>query len=300
MFFNIGRYRCENNSVEVKDGYYYIVPSDKALGSKNTEAGKIYTVKEKKAQNWQSGKFTVDEDGTQVYFSKGNLQYNIGTKEWCFAPQQYEIRHATGDNVGDNYASWETDNKWTDLFGWGMWLDGTAAASIIQTKTDGTYNPATTNNEFSNNTTTVEGTAWFTLSSAQWQYLFNTRGGTDAIRYAKATVCGKTGVILLPDGWSASTTLNNTNTADAAYNVNVFEKESDWKPLEDAGAVFLPAAGCRLGAKVLNVGSDGRYWSSSADGSSDAFYLYFTSGCVYPAYYINRGIGFSVRLVRGL
>ena len=76
--------------------------------------------------------FSVASD-KKVVFSPGNLQYNTGTKEWRFAPHQYDVCHATGDNVGEDYASWKTDSKWTDLLGWGMWLDGTDATSITQT-----------------------------------------------------------------------------------------------------------------------------------------------------------------------
>ena len=62
--------------------------------------------------------------------------------------------------------------------------------------------------------------------------------------------------------------------------------------------VFLPAAGGRGRTDVGYVGSLGLYWSSSASGYYDAYYLYFSSGGVYT-YRISRGIGHSVRLVRG-
>jgi hypothetical protein len=101
----------------------------------------------------------------------------------------------------------------------------------------------------------------------------------------------------LPDGWSASTTLNNTNTADAAYNVNVFEKESDWKPLEDAGAVFLPVGGLRQGDNVQNP-DNGYYWSSTINNAVKSYDMNFTSAKVAAANARNRYSGLFVRLVQ--
>lgn len=50
----------------------------------------------------------------------------------------------------------------------------------------------------------------------------------------------------------------------------------------NGNSIFLPAAGCRYGASVYNVGSSGYYWSSSLYESNPncAYYLYFSSGTV--------------------
>ena len=48
------------------------------------------------------------------------------------------------------------------------------------------------------------GSGWRTLTSAEWTYLFDSRTTTSGVRYAKATVNGVSGVILLPDDWSTS------------------------------------------------------------------------------------------------
>ena len=66
--------------------------------------------------------------------------------------------------------------------------------------------------------------------------------------------------------------------------------------MEAAGAVFLPAAGTRLGANVGDNG--GGYWSSTPYNSAyGAFYMSFTE---YGAgtYTSDRDQGRSVRLVR--
>lgn len=276
----------DNSSVEVKNGFYYIVPANKELGSTTTTAGKIYKVKEAPTvpDDCISGVFTVGVDANskpvKVYFSKGNLQYN--GQSFQFAASQIGVDE---DGVFDH-------------FGWGMWLDEiTDASQITKTNQDNSqYNPSVKDNNFANNKTTVNGAEWFTLSSSQWGYLFNTRGGTDAIRYAKATVCGKTGVILLPDGWSASTTLNNTNTADAAFSSNEINA-SDWSTLEKAGAVFLPVGGLRQGDNVQNP-SNGYYWSSTINSDVKSYDMNFTSAKVAAANARNRYSGLFVRLVQ--
>ncbi len=64
--------------------------------------------------------------------------------------------------------------------------------------------------------------------------------------------------------------------------------------------IFLPAAGYRPGTVVSNAGSGGYYWSSSLYSSdpSDAYFMGFDSGFVYPQYYNSRYYGLSVRPVR--
>ena len=62
--------------------------------------------------------------------------------------------------------------------------------------------------------------------------------------------------------------------------------------------IVLPAAGGRdCGGSVWSVGSGGCYWSSTPNGSDDAWGLYFGSSSVSMDY-DNRCIGRSVRLVQ--
>lgn len=66
----------------------------------------------------------------------------------------------------------------------------------------------------------------------------------------------------------------------------------------NGNAIFLPAAGYRLGSSLSNAGSDGLYWSSSLyeGNSSSAYVLRFFSGYVYR-YSSYRDDGQSVRAV---
>lgn len=77
---------------------------------------------------------------------------------------------------------------------------------------------------------------------------------------------------------------------------------TDWtNTLEANGAVFLPAAGHRFETSVSSVGYQGDYWSSSYNGSYDAYNLNFDSGSLLTYYYgIRRSYGYSVRLVQSV
>ena len=69
---------------------------------------------------------------------------------------------------------------------------------------------------------------------------------------------------------------------------------------DDAKSIFLPAAGYRIGARFIDDGSSGYYWSSSLDTNnpSDAWYLFFyVSGVNNANYCYDRYSGLSVRAV---
>jgi len=228
-----------------------------------------------------SGKFSVS-DSKQVYFSKGNLQYdaNAATK-WYFAEHQYDyIGSATGYPM--------------DLFTWG---------NIANPTYDGTTY-YTANSDLSGDTDWGSniGEGWYTLSQAEWDYLFNTRTNA-AAKYGYATVNSVYGIIILPDVFTDPNKNNGSNafvgSTTTGWNANVYTSEN-WAFMEDAGAVFLPAAGSRIGSSVGGVGSVGFYWSSSPDASdvNSAYYVYFYSGLLDPAKNSDRFFGYSVRLVR--
>ncbi|MBR3491742.1 MAG: fibronectin type III domain-containing protein [Bacteroidales bacterium] len=259
-----------------------------------------------------NGLFTINANGDQVYFSQGNLQYigSAATPYWKFADHQWDY-FGTAQN-GDS----QTIDR--DLFGWGTsgYNHGANAYQPWCTSEDASdyyaYGVSTNNlydgngqadwgyNAISNGGD-IEHSGWRTLTKQEWNYVFNTRSTASGIRYAKATVNGVNGVILLPDNWDASMyVLNNNNYAWGGFD-NTISAE-DWaNTLEANGAVFLPAAGACAGTSVVYVGSKGYYWSATYgddDGASDVF---FEAGYLY-AYldfnYRNRSVGESVRLVR--
>ena len=125
----------------------------------------------------------------------------------------------------------------------------------------------------------------------------NIRTTSSGIRYAKAKVNDVDGVILLPDDWSNDTySLNNTNSSGASYSSNTITA-SQWSTLEQAGAVFLSAAGYRNGTSVYDVGSYGYYWSTSYYNSTSARIVYFNVSSLNTGINYLRYDGQSVRLV---
>ena len=254
-----------------------------------------------------NGLFSVSAT-QQVYFSQGNLQYQASTNTWKFADNQYDYVGSANSNLSWSYSGW------IDLFGWGTsgwnsgntyyypWNYNNSSGSLYgppgQYNLTGSYANADWGvyNPISNGGNTAN--QWRTLTMPEWNYVFKTRSTTSGIRYAKANVNNVNGVILLPDDWSSSTySLSNTNTYSASFSSNTLTA-SQWSTLEQAGAVFLPAAGSRYGASVNSVGSYGYYWSASYGNSLSARGVYFHDSYLDTNDPNYRYYGQSVRLVQ--
>ncbi|MBQ9864411.1 MAG: hypothetical protein IJM33_03625 [Bacteroidales bacterium] len=68
--------------------------------------------------------------------------------------------------------------------------------------------------------------------------------------------------------------------------------------MEAAGAVFLPAAGFRVGTDARDVGYYGDYWSSTPLDRSHVSRMMFYSNYLYATVGNSRYVGYSVRPVR--
>lgn len=137
---------------------------------------------------------------------------------------------------------------------------------------------------------------WRTLTKDEWDYLLNRRKTKSGVRYAKAVVNDVNGVVLLPDNWKGSYSLNNINDRGALYSGNRI-KQSEWeRKFATYGAIFLPASGYQHG-HIFRVGSAGRYWSSSKESGNNAFCVSFTINELEITT-DNCKNGLSVRLVR--
>lgn len=256
-----------------------------------------------------NGRFTVNDNGDQVYFSKGNLQYNATAHSWRFAENQYDHVGEANNNISSEY------NGWIDLFGWGTsgYNHGAVCYQPWSTATNQTYywaygeetanlNDYTGQADWGYNQISNGGNVlnqWRTLTTEEWQYIFWERATTSGIRFAKATVNEVQGLILLPDNWNTDTyTLNNTNAGGFPFDSNIIT-EIQWLTLENAGAIFLPVAGRRFGTEFSYNGGDGCYWSASyrAESPNNAYALAFWSNSLHSNYSLTRSFGFSVRLV---
>ena len=272
-----------------------------------------------------NGLFTINENGDQVYFSQGNLQYQASTNTWRFAENQWDY---VGSEVvmPDCYPGgtvWGSSNHlispsydgWIDLFGWGTsgynhgavcyqpwstsrdcidyYAYGNAAYSLFDMtgQADWGFNPISNGNNTEN--------FWHCLSMDEWAYVFSTRFTSCGMHYAKANVNGVKGVILLPDNWNVNTiTLSNTDIPSASFTSNVITRE-EWNAMEAAGAVFLPAAGFRDGSEVGFGNIYGVYWTASNRIDCAAKCISFEEDSFYWqwANYNGKNDGESVRLV---
>ena len=256
-----------------------------------------------------NGKFTINDNGDQVYFSQGNLQYIGSATEpyWKFADNQWDYLGTTTNQNSTN------PNVDRDLFGWGTsgWNPGNTYYRPWDTNNSSgaSYGPAGSNNltgTYANSDWGIYNpisnggnlpNQWRTLSRDEWGYVFEIRTTDSGIRFAKAVVNNVNGLILLPDDWNISFyDLNDTNTNTANFASNTISA-SEWDTLEQHGAVFLPAAGFRFGVSVKSVGVNCYYWSSTHVNRLYAYGVYVTDSNMIVGDGSNRTYGRSVRLV---
>lgn len=266
------------------------------------------------------GLFSVSAN-KQVYFSRGNLQYNPKFKLWQFAYPQYSMLHTgwTGDsNVSSEYTS--TYNGWIDMFGWAT--SGTYHGAICHFpySTDQTDSKYYAYGNASYNLYDRTGAAdwgcnsignggeqtglWRTPKYSEWDYLLNSRSTLSGIRFAKGSINSVHGLIILPDNWDSSIyPLSNANNNTSSYSNTI--SITDWTNIfEVNGAVFLPAAGWRDYINVIqSYDYYGYYWSSdfiyipNLYGGDIPKCLMFTNKSLYTTSR-SRHYGSSVRLIQ--
>ena len=253
------------------------------------------------------GTFSVSAD-KQVTFSKGNLQYTQSTNTWSFASAQWEVIGT--DNVTDGSVSSDPpygDSKEgtaladkVDLFGW-----STSATNFgVSTSTDWENGYSGSFVDWGTNKIGNDApNTWRTLSYDEWYYLrYNRTNANDLVGVAQ--VNGVNGLIFLPDNWTCPSGVTFKSGFHSEWGVDYYADyqtftAAEWSKLEAAGAVFLPAAGFRVGSNVDNVRYFGHYWSATEKGSYGAYYLYFLSDGADMGSNGRDG-GPSVRLVKDL
>ena len=271
-----------------------------------------------------NGLFSVSET-KQVYFSQGNLQYQAENNIFRFAPHQYNYIGEANSNISINYSGW------IDLFGWGTsgWNNGNAyyqpydkyynAYDHTQSgycfgPIDGTNHNCNLIGDYANADWGVynaiinggnQVNQWRTLTFDEWVYLSSGRQDAD-LKKGLAIIVDIKGIILLPDTWIAPEGIvfnNDThfNTTDNVYSL------SEWSLMEEAGAVFLPVGGIRVGTNVTNLSDAyeprGLYWTTTCynEYSSFAMSIQNSGGSNLNNLVgldIIRDTGCSVRLVK--
>ena len=267
----------------------------------------------------------------------GTHQCADGTTQpgtWRFAEHQWDYAGDTENGTVwhngikcDNTQASESYNGWIDLFGWGTsgWESGAKAYQPWATsQTNQDYYPGgNENNNLSGDYANADwgvynqiaddapGT-WRVLSNEEWRYVFHERENAESL-FGLGTVNGVPGTIILPDGWVTppgvtfnASTGKGLSWQGSSYDDSGSDHFSDntytslqWEEQMAAnGAIFLPAAGNRIGTSVSAIGTSGRYWSSTQHDPEGAFYLIFNSDHLHPHGDFYRNYGRSVRPVK--
>lgn len=246
-------------------------------------------------------------NGKKIYFSKGNLQYNVNDNTWRFANNQWDFVGGDDVRAGNmGCTSNESDGPWIDLFGWGTWTKNGAAPTCTTSVNTDYKTGVESSGAFENVCKGNIGSEWKTLSNDEWHYLLTKRSNATKL-CGIASVNGVNGLILLPDQWSdpkpdgkvfksGGFTLNQGREYFKAANEY---NSSQWTQMERSGAVFLPAAGI-IKEKVLGwINWEGCYYTDMAEDADHACLMSFAEiGIGFGTGY--RCNGCSVRLVRFL
>ena len=256
-----------------------------------------------------NGLFTVNPSGDQVYFSQGNLQA-VGTTSssptsgwtWQFAEHQWDYiggRSQSGSETqtGNNYINGNgslSANGTVDLFRW------STSATYFGIHNSDSY--STYSGDFVEWGSNI-GSGWRTLTKDEWNYLFRTR--TDAAsKFGYATVGGTHGIIILPDDFTDPMKNNGSgafagSSTTTGWDANVYTAGTNWDAMEDAGAVFLPAAGSRENYNNIRYKEEqGFYKASTSKDSEYTWMLFFADGGYFDIDTRERCDGHSVRLVK--
>ena len=272
--YNFKNYGASQAGKEDVNGNYSELPVVTAPVYVNLNTASVKTV--------ENAYFSVGNN-KYVQFSTGNLQYEVGTNTWSFASEQYEViggaaydpANPTNTNYGMNEPGYTGK---LDLFGWSS--DG--KFGVNPSNTDAHYGYA--GSDFVDWGELVNETGWYTLTKEEMNYILNRKKDGKKL-WALATVCNMNGLILLPDNWDTSITLDYGYVpANFNYTKNQID-DAAWQTLEDAGAVFLPEGGTRVGGHgnkeqgggpdefdahrdyfhVDNVNEMGYYWLNTQD-----------------------------------
>lgn len=252
------------------------------------------------------GYFDVNASHDQIRFSYSNVKYTVGGEPdpWFFGNGQTDYSNTYSANVWSYFGRCVG----TPQQGSGSGAVGASSSNnsgMLTSENDADYAGSFVDWSFHFNPNDRE-IPWRTIRAEEWQYIISARDNYEDLR-ALATISGVTGLLLLPDEWNYC-----YHNYDEEFGIEIdrsFNNYSDneltteqLNTLTMAGAVFLPAAGKRVGATVSEDGSKGYYWTDQEGVSSNAGKnLYFSfspsdSPIVNTGY--NASTGLSVRLVK--
>lgn len=256
------------------------------------------------------GLFTINSNGDQVCFSRGNLQaYKASSSsesgwEWSFADHQWDF---IGGNSGNTKltstpGTLSSYPGTVDLFAWSTPHNYYGITAFYDAYDDYWYSVHFGYNNFKDwgNTLNNANGTWRTLQASEWEYI--TGGGengtpcrSDTYRYLKAPIVNSNGqsvngMILFPDIFD-TTGLQLSTTIPANEDITDAIPYLDWIKLQNAGCVFLPNAG-EIGNNGYSAGSFWYWLATPQEGIS----AYYASGI--STGFSLRHSGYPVRLVQ--
>lgn len=255
--------------------------------------------------------FSINESGSQVFFSKGNLQYTQSTQTWSFAENQY-------DYIGENNLKFDDNGHaiLEDKIDWfGQSTDNIATPFGISLSNSGDDYVGGFVDWGTNQIGHDAPYTWRTLSKTEWEYLLKTRIKANEL-VGVACIDNINGLILLPDGWVTPEgeifkAGFEDYGGDSYYAQHQTLTKSQWQQFESAGAIFLPAAGIRkvrsantLYWDISEINSEGTYRTStksellSTNHWSWHICSFTPTSVNTPS--SNNLYGYSVRLVKDL
>lgn len=220
----------------------------------------------------ESGVFSISAHKTAT-FATGNLQYHIGNKTWRFAKQQYQVVGEQNINLGD-----PAFTGWIDMLGWS---NGDANNYGV--------NPSNKNEDYAGEFVdwgTKMGEGWSTLSAEEWSYLLNTRENAASLKQT-AKVDTILGLLLFPDGWVMPEDVVVEAEMDEYFEINIYNYTLEqWTKLEQAGAIFLPAAGRRAGGYGNMINYD-QVEETNPENLNGGFYRHQDNTNIYCYYWTS-------------
>lgn len=305
--------------------------STKVSSTRHIKAGG-YTAARARGKKLTATLVSFTSGAKKYIFAPGNLQATIGSvnsiayntgatpatwyirvltpSKWSFAQNQYSYIGSAPYTVGQkiDLFSWVGNSADEDTYGM-VYARGSGTSlpapsdkldtyfgttDIENLKTDWGQNIIDSYVPGDWSTPTVELLAGLITSGGK-----STVNGVNNARYAKATVAGKKGVIVLPDYYTHPAALSlhqfeNLNSSSAAFSGNEFS-DSEWAQIEDAGAVFFPLSGVRNGDSYSS--GQARY-IGSRDAKAGNVWDYIISADAMSITGLGRYYGYAVRLIR--
>lgn len=284
---------------------FFAVPSGTSLEISNLDfkcdfSGKeksFYKITASMPEGCLPALFSIGED-RQVFFSKGNLQYRPMDGAWRLAENQYESCLEDMQEVGDDYSDWMGEDKWTDYFLWGAWIEG---GKPYSTNRLDYVAPVDGNGNLDG--VCAFGSQWTVLSYDEFVYLLEKRPDASK-KNGGALVNGLLGRIFLPDDWIDPEGVKPfVGEFDVKYEKDIPNRYSieEWKIMESSGAVFLPSIGELFGTFCLGGSGSSCVYSTStyvADTERGRKIYFLITSNLYAEYDVD--FAYPVRLVQNL